>query len=187
MVVYSLRRILWESYPILVLCAVISLSAGLVLDSQMGSIKAFPLILVMVPPINGINNNVCSILGARLASALHMGIVEPKLGKQKVLRKNTRATWLMSIGVFWFTSAIFFGMALITGMGLARSIMLMFAFFAASMVAIAVTMWCTVGLAFLSYIRGLDPDNVVIPIVTSIGDIVGVTCLIISIKIVMGV
>jgi cation transporter-like permease len=42
-------------------------------------------------------------------------------------------------------------------------------------------------LAFLSYIRGLDPDNVVIPIVTSIGDIVGVTCLIISIKIVMGV
>jgi mgtE-like transporter len=65
--------------------------------------------------------------------------------------------------------------------------MLMFAFFAASMVAIAVTMWCTVGLAFLSYIRGLDPDNVVIPIVTSIGDVMGVTCLIISIKIVMGV
>jgi mgtE-like transporter len=65
--------------------------------------------------------------------------------------------------------------------------MLMFAFFAASMVAIAVTMGCTIGLAFLSYIRGLDPDNVVIPIVTSIGDVMGVTCLIIAIKIVMGV
>jgi len=65
--------------------------------------------------------------------------------------------------------------------------MLMFAFFAASMVAIAVTMLCTIGLAFLSYAKGLDPDNVVIPIVTSVGDVVGVTCLIISIKIVMGV
>jgi cation transporter-like permease len=39
----------------------------------------------------------------------------------------------------------------------------------------------------LSYAKGLDPDNVVIPIVTSIGDIMGVTCLIIAIKLIMGV
>jgi mgtE-like transporter len=170
---------------VIVLCAAISLSAGLVLDSQIESIKAFPLILMMVPPINGINNNVCSILGARLASALHMGTIEPKFGKQKVLRKNTRATWLMSVGVFWFASATFFGIALITGMGLVRSTILMFAFFVASMVAIAVTMLCTIGLAFLSFAKGLDPDNVVIPIVTSIGDVMGVTCLIIAIKLVL--
>ena len=187
MAVYSLRRILWESYPVLVVCAVISLSAGLVLGSQTESIKALPLILVMVPPINGINNNVCSILGARLASALHMGMIEPKFGKQKMLNKNTQATWLMSIGVFWFTSAIFFGIALIWGMSFTQSIILMCAFFIASMVAIAATMLCTIGLAFLSFAKGLDPDNVVIPVITSIGDILGVTCLLIAIKIVIGV
>lgn len=184
MTVYSLRRILLESYPVLVLCAALSLSAGLILNSQIESIKALPIILMMVPPINGINNNVCSILGSRLTSALHMGTIEPKFGKQRLLRKNTNATWLISFGVFGFTSAIFFTVALISGMGLARSIILMFAFFMASMVAIAVTMFCTIGLAFLSFAKGLDPDNIVIPIVTSIGDIMGVTCLIIAIKIV---
>jgi mgtE-like transporter len=184
MTVYSLRRILWESYPVLVLCAVLSLSAGLILNSQIDSIKALPLILVMVPPINGINNNVCSILGARLGSALAMGTVEPRFGKQIALRKNIRASWLMSIGVFIFTSAIFFILALISGIGLLKSITIMLAFFAASMVAIAVTMLCTILLAFQSFSRGLDPDNVVIPIVTSIGDIMGVTSLIIAMKIV---
>lgn len=184
MTVYSLRRILWESYPVLVLCAALSLSAGLILSSQIDSIKALPLILMMVPPINGINNNVCSILGARLASALHMGTIEPKFGRQRMLNKNVQATWLMSIGVFWFTSVIFFAIALISGIGLARSIILMLAFLVASIVAIAVTMFCTIGLAFLSFTKGLDPDNIVIPIVTSIGDIMGVTCLIMAIKIV---
>ncbi len=187
MAVYSIRRILWESYPVLVVCAVISLTAGIVLDSQTGSINALPLILMMVPPINGINNNVCSILGARLASALHMGMIEPSFKRQRVLRGNVNATWLMSVGVFWFTSAIFFAVALISGMSIARSAVLMVAFFIASMVAIAVTMLCTIGLAFLSFTKGLDPDNIVIPIVTSIGDIMGVTCLLIAIKLVMGV
>ena len=184
MTVYSLRRILWESYPVLVLCAVLSLTAGLILQSQIESIKLLPIILMMVPPINGINNNVCSILGARLASALHMGTIEPKFGRQKVLRKNIRASWLMSLGVFLFTAVIFFGVALTSGMGLARSIIIMVAFFAASMVAIGVTMLCTIGLAFLSFARGLDPDNIVIPIVTSIGDIMGVTFLIMAMKII---
>ncbi len=184
MPVYSLKKILWESYPVLVLCAVLSLSAGLILNWQIASIKTLPLILVMVPPINGINNNVCSILGARLTSALAMGTIEPRFGKQATLGKNTRAAWLMSLGVFVFTSMIFLILALISGMGLWKSIMITFGFFVASMVAIGVTMVCTIWLAFISYRKGLDPDNVVIPVVTSIGDIMGVSSLIIAMKVI---
>ncbi|MEM4188469.1 MAG: magnesium transporter [Candidatus Hadarchaeum sp.] len=184
MTAYSLKRILWESYPVLILCAVISLSAGLILQSQLESIKTLPLILVMVPPINGINNNVCSILGSRLTSALHIGTLDPKFGKQAVLRRNVQATWLMSLGVFVFTSIIFFVMALVFGINPVQSVAIMGAFFLASMVAIGVTMFCTVWLAFISFSKGLDPDNVVIPIVTSIGDIIGVTCLIMAMKII---
>ncbi len=129
MTAYSLRRILWESYPVLILCAAISLSAGLIIQSQLESIKTLPLILVMVPPINGINNNVCCILGARLTSALHIGTIEPKFGKQAVLRRNIQATWLISLGVFIFTSVIFFIMALISGISPTRSVAIMGAFF----------------------------------------------------------
>jgi mgtE-like transporter len=184
MTAYSMKRILGESYPVLILCAILSLSAGLILHSQLESIKTLPLILVMVPPINGINNNVCSILGSRLTSALHIGTIEPKFGKQAILRKNIQATWIMSLGVFIFTSVIFFALSLISGINLLKSLTIMIAFFLASMAAIGVTMFCTIWLAFTSFSKGLDPDNVVIPIVTSIGDIAGVTCLIIAMKII---
>lgn len=185
MTVYTIRRILLESYPILVACALISIGAGYLLNAQIDVVKQLPLILMMIPPINGINNNVCSILGARLASALHIGMVEPKfLKNQRVLNGNINASWLMSIGAFLFTSAIFFVISYISGLGLAQSITLMLGFFVASTMAIAVTMLCTIALAFLSYARGLDPDNVVIPIVTSIGDVAGVMCLITVIKII---
>lgn len=184
MTVYKLTRILWESYPVLVLCAAISLSAGLLLEANTADIRRLPLILMMIPPINGINNNVCSILGARLASALHMGTIVPRFRGQKTLDKNVSATWLISMGVFWFTSAIFFIIAYTSGFGLGSSLAWMFGFFIASTIAIAVTMVCTIGLAFISFKLGLDPDNIVIPIVTSIGDVSGVASLLIIVRII---
>jgi cation transporter-like permease len=38
--------------------------------------------------------------------------------------------------------------------------------------------------AFLSFKRGLDPDNTVIPLVTSVTDLVGIACLIFAIGVI---
>lgn len=182
--VYSVKRIVLESYPVLIVCIFISSAAGYVLNLNIAEIRELPIILVMIPPINGIGGNVGCILGARLTSALHSGILEPRLRGQWVLRGNIFASTLVSLGVFAFTGAIFFAIALAYGITLYRSLVLMLAFFAAGMVLTTVVMLATMISAFISFKRGLDPDNVVIPIVTSIGDVVGVTCLIMAIKII---
>ena len=184
MAVYSIRRIVLESYPILLVCALIGLLAGYVLNINIGKIEAVPLILMMIPPINGIGGNIGSILGARLASALHMGTVEPKLRGQKVLGGNIKASVLLSIGVFLFIGAVFFAIAYAQGMALADSARLTFIFIVASMMLVPIIMVSTIASTFISFMKGLDPDNVVIPIVTSIVDVSGVTCLLIAIKIV---
>jgi len=182
--VYSVRRIVLESYPILPACALISLFAGYLLNVNVEKIEKVPLILMMVPPINGIGGNIGSILGARLASALHMGTVEPRLRGQRVLRGNIKASVFMSIGIFSIISASFFFIACVRGTAFADSTKLMFAFFIAGIMLVPVIVLSTVTLAFISFARGLDPDNVVIPVVTSIIDVSGVTCLLIAIKIV---
>ncbi|MEM3519952.1 MAG: magnesium transporter [Candidatus Hadarchaeales archaeon] len=184
---YTVRKIVLESYPVLILSALISFAAGVLLDTQTASLRTLPLILAMIPPINGINGNVCSILGARLGSALHMGLIEAKFKQQKTLRDNLNATILMGAGTFAFIGTIFFFMKGITSSNLAQFMILIGAFFIASMVAVSVTMLCTVLLAFISFNKGLDPDNVVIPVLTSIGDVMGTACLITAAKIVMGV
>lgn len=182
--VYNIRRILLESYPTLLVSALISLSAGYVLNMNIKKIEAVPLILMMVPPINGIGGNVGSILGARLASALHMGTVEPSFRRQPALSGNIRASIFMSIGVFSFASAVFLAIAYTLGAAPGDSIKLMFTLFIAGIMLIPVIVLSTVALAFVSFAKGLDPDNVVIPIITSIIDFSGVTCLLIAVKVI---
>lgn len=184
MTVYSVRRIVLESYPMLLVCALVGLLAGYVLKINMGKIEAVPMILMMVPPINGIGGNIGSILGARLASALHMGTVEPKIRGQRVLGGNVKASVFMSIGVFVFIGAVFFIIAYAQGMALAGSARLTSVFIAAGMMLVPIVVLSTIASTFISFMKGLDPDNVVIPIVTSIIDVSGITCLLIAIKIV---
>jgi mgtE-like transporter len=38
----------------------------------------------------------------------------------------------------------------------------------------------TIGIAFVSHRHGLDPDDVVIPLITAIGDIVGIVAVFIA-------
>jgi len=181
---YSVHRIVLESYPVLLVCAIIGLFAGYMLNAQIEKIKEVPIILLMIPPINGIGGNVGSILGARLASALHMGMVEPKFKGQKVLSGNINASVYMSVGIFSFVSLLILAIAYMLGAVFVSSIRFMLTFLIASMMLVPVIVFATVASAFISFAKGLDPDNVVIPIVTSIVDVLGITCLLIAIKIV---
>lgn len=184
MATYSVRRIVLESYPVLLACAIIGLFAGYMLNAQIEKIKEAPIILLMIPPINGIGGNIGSILGARLASALHMGMAEPKFKRQKVLSGNISASVFISVGIFSFVSLMVFAIAYMLGMVFVNSIRFMLTFLIASMMLVPIIVFATVASAFISFAKGSDPDNVVIPIVTSIVDVLGVTCLLIAVKIV---
>lgn len=183
MTVYSIRRIVFESYPVLLVCVIIGLFAGATLQRSLDRIPG-TLVVMMVPLLNGIGGNLGSILGARLGSALHLGTVEPRL-KGKVLRKNINASVLTSVGIFLFISAIFFLIPYIWGMGPEAALKHALAFMVAGMLLIPVIISSTILLAFISFRNGLDPDNVVIPIVTSIIDVAAaISLLIVAVNIV---
>jgi mgtE-like transporter len=184
MAVYTIRRILLESYPVLVLCALIGVIAGYLLHLQMEKIMALPMILMMVPPLNDLGGSVGSILGARLASALHLGTLQPKFRGEKVLYKNVMAALLMSLGTFSFVSTAFFVISYTGGMAFVESIRMMMVFFIAALMLTIVVIISSVVSAFVSFAKGLDPDNVVVPIVTAVGDISGIISLIIAITVI---
>ncbi len=182
MVVYRFKRIVSESYPLLLACVVIGLAAGLLLDAHFG--KLTPIILAMIPPINGLGGNVGSILGARLTSALHMGTVQPRIREQSLLRVNVVASSVLSLAVFAFVGLIFFASACVLGESFLSSVKIAGSFFIASMMLVVIVIFTTIAAAFVSFTRGIDPDNVVIPIVTSVCDVLGVISLLIVIQVI---
>jgi len=186
MVVYSVRRIIFESYPVLFVCVLIGLGAGAILETSVGRI-AGTLVVAMVPPLNSLGGNLGSILGARLGSALHLGMVEPKLKGQKVLSGNSLATALLGFGMFAFMGAIYFASAYMLGLGMVSSLKHGLVFIFAGMLLLPVIILSTVLSAFISFKRGVDPDNVVIPIVTSVVDLSAAACLLIIAVQIVGV
>ncbi len=184
MVVYSIKRIVLESCPVLIAGIIIALAAGHMLNSSMIEISEIPLILMMIPLINGIGGNLGSILGARLTSALNVGTLKPMLRKQRVLRGNVAATVIISFAIYAIMGAFLLAIAHIIGISVAHSISLALAFFIAGIALSVAIIFITIASAFVSFKGGLDPDNVVIPIVTAVGDVLGVTCLMLAIKIV---
>lgn len=182
MPVRSFKKIISDSYRVLLAGVLIGLAAGYMLDVYSGRIAA--IILAMVPPINGIGGNVGSILGARLSSALHLGTVRPELRGQSTLKVNLVASASLGVIIFAFTGGLFFASSLVTGGALLESLKVAIVFFGAGILLTGIISFTSVTSAFLSYTRGIDPDNVVIPVVTTVVDVAGVASLLIMVSVI---
>ncbi len=182
MPIYKLKKILSDSYQIILVSVTIGLIAGYMLEFYSGKITAIT--LAMVPPINGIGGNIGSILGARLSSALHLGTITPDFKDQTTLTINLTASASLGLLVFSFTGVIFFMITKLTGSAFLESLKIAFIFFGAGMLLTGIIAMTSLTAAFLSYTRGIDPDNVVIPVVTTVVDVAGVVSLLIMVTII---
>lgn len=182
MPVYDFKKIVSDSYQIILTSVAIGLVAGYMLDFYSGKITAIT--LAMIPPINGIGGNIGSILGARISSELHLGTITPDFQDQSALRLNLTASASLGLLVFSFTGAIFFIISLLSGSTYIESLRIASIFFGSGMLLTGIISFTSITAAFLSYTRGIDPDNVVIPIVTTIVDVAGVVSLLIMVTII---
>ena len=85
--IYSWKRIMRNGIPILTICILIEIFAGQILQGNQEKLLLIPLILISIPVINGVGGNIGSILGARLASGLHMGYIELNI-RDKNMHQN---------------------------------------------------------------------------------------------------
>lgn len=181
MAVYKFKKIVSESYPVLLTTIVIELAGGHVLESYSTQLTA--IVLMMIPALNGTGGNIGSILGARLTSALHIGTVEPKLRRQEVLELNVRTSTIMGATALAFSGLFIFLRAQLLGITVLGSLKAALALFAAGLALIGIILFTVITAAFLSYTRGIDPDNIVIPIITSVVDVAGVITLLSMVQI----
>ncbi|MDJ1432958.1 magnesium transporter [Halostagnicola sp. A-GB9-2] len=184
----SVRGDVWSIYreaiPILLIALGGGLFAGLVLEGMVESVERFPGLLVMVPVFLATRGNVYGALGGRISSGLHQGLIEPRFDWNERLVNAVVASFINGIGISvvigvvtwlalqiigWESAALyeFIGIMLIAGV--LTSFVLIFGLLA---------------LIFAGYKYGYDPDNLVGPIVTTLGDIFGMLFLLFAIGIV---
>jgi len=182
--IYSWKKIVRYSLPLLTLCVLIEIFAGQILQSNQQILLMFPIFLISIPVINGVSGNIGSILGARLASGLHLGVIELTI-KDKNMQKNFITSLFMGLITYLFLAILIYYIAYIgdieMNIGLIEFVSIVLGTGVLLILIISVVSVLT---AFLSFKKGLDPDDMVAPVVTTVGDTLGIVFLFIFIGVV---
>ncbi|MFB6310944.1 MAG: magnesium transporter [Salinirussus sp.] len=173
---WSIRAITRAMLPILLALTLVELGSGLVLKGFEGELLASPSLLVLVPVIIGTAGNLGSILAARLSTAFHLGTLGFAPTDDRLLG-NALATIGLALAMFpvigtaaWVLATITAGARLELGTVLAVAVAS-----GASLAVLAVAV--TIAVTYAAYRFELDPDDVAVPVVTNVCDVLGVLVL----------
>ncbi|MBX0348851.1 magnesium transporter [Halomicroarcula pellucida] len=173
---WRVRGIVRRMFPVLVVLTAIELGSGLVLDTFESVLLRYPSLLVLVPVTIGMAGNLGSILAARLSTAFHLGLLSFDPTDDR-LAGNAVATVALAVTVFPLVGAGAWGLQSALG-GTRLSLVSVVTIALASGVTLAVLAIAVTTLTtYAAYRFELDPDDVVIPVVTNVCDVLGVLVL----------
>ena len=182
--IYSWKKIVKHGLPLLTVAVVIEIFAGQILQGKQDMLILFPVFLISIPVINSIGGNIGSVLGARLASGLHVGYITISL-KDKEMHENLFYSLLIGFITYIILAIVIYYMALLGGLRMGIGLIEFVAILVSTgFLLICVVVLMSVLTAFLSFKRGLDPDDIVAPVVTTVGDTLGIIFLFLLIGVV---
>jgi len=173
-------RTIGESIVVLIIVSMITgLTGTFLLDISL--ICDNPLIIALYPALIDMSGDVGSIIGSVITTRLALGILTPSLYSIKVMWKNTIITWISSILMYLIfplmvLSIFRFELKLYT-----RSIPILLS---TNILTIPIIIIISILIASLTYRKGLDPDNFVNPIESSLADMITSLMLLASIRII---
>jgi mgtE-like transporter len=181
------KTILKQSTPILLLCSFLGGSAGGILNSSVETLLTNPSLLTLVPLFSGESGSLISILGARLSSGLHSGLVEPLRKPEGEALHNFGICFILAIivfpliGILAESSSLMFGTL---GVGFDKIIPISTL---SGLILVTIMVFLVYYISTVSYNHNLDPDNIVIPISTSVTDSISSLILISVSLLILGV
>jgi len=176
-VIYSWKKIVKHGLPLLTITIFIEVFAGQILLGKQELLLLLPIFLISIPVINSIGGNIGSVLGARLASGLHVGYVGLSL-KDKEMHDNFLMSLLIGFITYLILAIVIYFIAsfgdLVEDIALIEFVAIIV--FTGVLLLLIVSL-VSVLTALISFKRGLDPDDMVAPVVTTLSDVLGITFL----------
>lgn len=174
----SERRTLRQGTIALALSTCAGFVAGLVLGSITGTLERLPGLLVLIPAAVGMRGTIFGAMGARFGTGVASGLFESTLRRGSLMAHNVVVGILSSL----LSSFYLAGVAKLVASAFGRGTVISFwdlvtISVIGGVLASAIALLVTIGMAVLSFNKGWDLDAVSTPMVTAIGDMVTLPCL----------
>lgn len=161
------------------------LFAGGILGYYTKNILLIPSMLIILPGFLEMRANISGPLASRLSSGLFLGIVNSKMrakNNTKILNGNIIASVLLTILACLFLGTLAFLMNYFVFQIYTPKLIFILLF--AGIIANAIELPFTLFITFFLFRKGHDPNNIMGPFLTSLGDITSIVALLIALVII---
>ena len=174
------RRIISQSTPILLMCLMLDIAAGVIIENKTDMLfEGYLVLIILMPAFLNEGNALSGMLTARLSSMLHLGIVRPSKWPDKNARENFLINYVLAFITYGYIGVIAFVAAMLLG-GTGD-----ISFLKVMAIVLISGMIMTLAVNRLSYYAAiaavrfdLDPDDHSIPITSSSTDLISAAVLI---------
>ncbi len=173
-----LRKILVESTPIMIVGGLLGTFSGSILGNSFEGLIGIAGILTMMPAFLEDGGAIGGILAAKFSSALHIGSMEDSLTPPKKAWKMFLSMHLIGLIIFSLIGTFAFFISKSVGVGVLPIHEMIIISLIAGEILIFIVNLIAYYSSVISFKHGIDPDNVTIPTITSLMDIIGTGCLI---------
>ena len=173
------KRIISQSAPVLLLCLILDIFAGVVIETETESLVLLPVLLILMPAFLNEGNALSGMLTSRLSSMLHMGTLKADKIPGKTAGENFLVTYTLALVTYAYIGVIaYIAAVLVGGPGDISFISVMAIVMISGMIATTVLNFISYYVAVAAVRFDLDPDDHSIPITSSSMDLVSAMILI---------
>ncbi|WP_176237883.1 magnesium transporter [Candidatus Hakubella thermalkaliphila] len=171
-------KVLLESLPTLLLAGLVVILAGVMVESRIKALIALPALLVMIPLFIDNSGNMGGILSARLASKLHLGLINSHRIPEPAAWREFGIIYIFGGPVFTMVGVTSHLVSRLVGLGSPGLLEMVGISLVAGLMTTTLAILVAYYIAVGTFRFGLDPDNHGIPAVTSSMDFLGIFFLI---------
>jgi mgtE-like transporter len=152
--------------------------AGTLLVSYLGVFSVTPWALLLFPGVLSVRGAIGGLFSGHLSTALHLGTVRASY------TKNTRQFYRLvsAINTLTFWSSIILGLAtslfgvITLGLTFSDALTILAVNIATMGISLVLLSPLTLGISILSFKRGMDPDVIVYPVISTVADVIVTLC-----------
>ena len=175
----EIRNIVRQSTPVLFVCSILGTLAGGILNGSITTLLKSQTLLTLVPLFSGESGGLVSVLSARLSSGLHSGLIDADLKPGKVTLENFSIVIFLSLIMFPIIGFLAEASTTVLGNAGVNYLNAILISLIAGIIVVGVMLLIVFYISTISYRKGLDPDNIVIPLSTSLTDSISTLVLVV--------
>lgn len=173
------KRIISQSTPVLLMCLMLDIAAGVIIENETDSLIVIPVLIVLMPAFLNEGNALSGMLTSRLSSMLHLGTLGVSRFPGKNAAENFFITYVLAAVTYGYIGLIAFAASmLLGGPGDITLLRVMTIVLISGMLTTTVLNFLSYYVAVTAVRFDLDPDDHSIPITSSSMDLISASILI---------